>query len=322
MRVDRVGPLSAGAAEACALKQAGDRPAPQPHGNDARHGSTRSASLRDGRCGSAPGPGANASGRARRSGRGRRAPKRCASGWRRRSFPQLLAPWPRRTTSGVRRGAAARLSRRLEVRSRPPAMAPATGRPRHRSAASPPAPTARPCRTRSRRGSAGRHRDPAGRGRGRRACRTRPARAGWRRTRQGRRTRSAAAVKVNRKPKAAGGRVAPRGHLMEDAAGKAGARQVGVHLRHPEREVLGPGSGRRRFRSMATAWRRAAMRGPLPWGFSPAATYLPRKGTAERGDVERSRCAENSLWRAAGIVVDRTHGESEGLAGSIDRGSD
>ena len=39
-----------------------------------------------------------------------------------------------------------------------------------------------------------------------------------------------------RRPVAVGG----CGHLMEDAARKAGARQVGLHLRHPEREVSNP----------------------------------------------------------------------------------
>ena len=39
--------------------------------------------------------------------------------------------------------------------------------------------------------------------------------------------------------------VAPRGHLMEDAAGQAGTRQKGLQLRYAEREVPGLGSRRR-----------------------------------------------------------------------------
>ena len=87
--------------------------------------------------------------------------------------------------------------------------------------------------------------------------------------------------------------VARPGHLMEDAAGKAGPRQVGMHLRHAERQVLGLGAGR----DGSPAWPRpgAGRRCGLLWGILCQLQRNGRVSEPRRGGMERSRCAENSL---------------------------
>ena len=118
-----------------------------------------------------------------------------------------LARRPRRAQhQGRAVRAAARLSRRLmgQVGLSGAECAGDQGRPCLQSAAPLPSPTARLCRYPCRPGSAGRRRRPAGSGHGRKALPNSKARRAATNTAGPGRSCSAAAVKANRKPKAAG----------------------------------------------------------------------------------------------------------------------
>ena len=164
------------------------------------------------------------------------------------------------------------------------------GRPGLAIAGCPRSPRAHPCRCWSRRGGAGRRRGRAGRGRGRRACRSRPAPAARRRTRPGRGAqRSAAAVKANRKPNAAGRSPwaaaatscrTPQARPWDPASGRASrARRAGrCWVSVPDAAVS----------SLASAWRKAAMRGfPARLWDSPPPLWgrVREGGTAEPSAV-------------------------------------
>ena len=204
------------------------------------------------------------------------------------------------------------------------------GRPGLAIAACPRSPTARPCRSGSRRGGAGRRRGRAGRGRGRRAPKSASARREATNTAgPGRAPAPPPSRRTgSRRPPAGrhGPRRPPRAGRRRQAPIRRIPRQVRVHVGHAEGQMLGLGSGRRglelgqrlaqggdtRISSLAlgTPAPRLVGRGGLGRGGLPVTVRSPpTPNPSPQGGGETQRVAQQTCWRDR-MCCRRTHEKS------------